>query len=147
LGYKIERKVGQGEFEVLVANTTSSLTKFTDYDVIPVPIYHYRISAINSDYTGEPSKIIVGSTTSDYFRINFAQDEPDIKIINYEVEKRIGDGKFKSIAIVPPNYLGYIDTVITPGVEYHYRVIGHLENDEKVVSNILQHIEPIDVLK
>ncbi len=59
-GYKIERKVSQGPYFVL-ANTDSSTT-YSDTGVIQGTTYTYRVSAINSIGTSNPSNEVSSTT-------------------------------------------------------------------------------------
>ena len=59
IGYKIERGITNTSFSVIVADTGNTDTDYTDNDtnLVAGTEYFYRISAINSQGTGDPSNI------------------------------------------------------------------------------------------
>lgn len=64
-GYKIERSTDGGTtWTLLVANTASSSTTYSDSNVFPLTTYTYRVSAINSVGTSGPSNTASASTIS-----------------------------------------------------------------------------------
>lgn len=54
-GYKIERKVGSDSYSVLVTNIASIITKYSNTGLTAGTTYTYRVSAINSVGTSNPS--------------------------------------------------------------------------------------------
>lgn len=54
-GYKIERKIGTGSYSILVPNTGSTATTYSDTGLTSGTTYIYRVSAINSVGTGSTS--------------------------------------------------------------------------------------------
>ena|GEM_PF-1176489 len=59
LGYMIERSTDNGAtWSTIVQNTNSTGTTYTDSHLIPVKVYTYRVSAINSVGTSEPSTTV-----------------------------------------------------------------------------------------
>lgn len=52
-GYKIERRISGGEWEVIVANTGNTNTTYTE--TLPQGVYQYRVSAITAYATGSSS--------------------------------------------------------------------------------------------
>lgn len=63
-GYKIERSVTGAPFVVLVPNTGSVDTLYSDIELGPATTYSYRVSAINSIGTSPPSNIASAVTNS-----------------------------------------------------------------------------------
>jgi hypothetical protein len=56
IGYKIERKASDGDWVVIVADTESTATTYTE--TLPQGAYQYRVSAITAYITGQPSAIL-----------------------------------------------------------------------------------------
>ena len=54
-GYKIESKKGSGSYEVIVANTASTITTYAHAGLTTGTQYYYRVYAINSIGTSSPS--------------------------------------------------------------------------------------------
>ncbi len=63
-GYKIEVKVGSGSYSVLVTNTDNTKTLYSHTDVTIDTTYTYRVSAINSVGTSDPSNEDSATATS-----------------------------------------------------------------------------------
>src|SRR5439155_376211 len=64
-GYKIERSTDGGTtWSVLVANTGSTATTYSDIGLSPNVSYTYRVSAINSVGTGSPSTTASATTVA-----------------------------------------------------------------------------------
>ena len=62
-GYQIEvNEGGSSAWTTLVTNTGSTQTTFSHNDLEPGSTWHYRVSAINSAGTGDPSQSAVAST-------------------------------------------------------------------------------------
>ncbi|HZS74500.1 MAG TPA: fibronectin type III domain-containing protein, partial [Candidatus Nitrosotalea sp.] len=62
IGYKIERSTMGEAWSVIVSNTGSTSTTYSDTGLIPLLTYNYRVSAINSVGTSLPSN--TASTTT-----------------------------------------------------------------------------------
>src|SRR5256886_12504620 len=64
-GYKIERSTdGGATWTVLVVNTGSATTMYSDTGLAHTTTYTYRVSAINSIGTGSPSTNASATTTT-----------------------------------------------------------------------------------
>ena len=57
-GYKIDRRINLGAFTTLIANTSSTLTTFSDSNVTKPDIFGYRVRALSSAGEGTVSNII-----------------------------------------------------------------------------------------
>ncbi|QLH07855.1 hypothetical protein C5F50_01465 [Nitrosopumilus ureiphilus] len=57
-GYKIEYKIGSGEFIMITDNTKSTTTSFVHKGLDSKSTYHYRVYSINSEGTSVASSII-----------------------------------------------------------------------------------------
>lgn len=64
-GYEVERSVDNGStWSVIIANTNSTGTTYSDSGLSPSTTYTYRVSAINSVGTGNPSNTVSSTTLS-----------------------------------------------------------------------------------
>lgn len=78
IGYKIERKISGGEWEIIVGNTGNTNTTYTE--TLPQGVYQYRVSAITSYATGSPSatldvNAVVGSGGAGAYKIYLGSTE------------------------------------------------------------------------
>jgi len=67
-GYKIEYKIGAGNYKILSADTKTSSTKYEHKELKDAGTYYYRVYAINSAGTGDPSNPV---------SLIIQSDEPD----------------------------------------------------------------------
>ena len=65
-GYRIEASSNEGDsWSVLVRDTRSTRTTYSERDLQPGTTRHYRVSAINADGTGSPSNVASATTEVD----------------------------------------------------------------------------------
>ncbi|HEX5457173.1 MAG TPA: fibronectin type III domain-containing protein [Candidatus Nitrosotalea sp.] len=62
IGYKVERSIIGGSWSVLISNTGSQSTTYSDNGLLPLLTYSYRVSAINSVGTSSPSNTASSAT-------------------------------------------------------------------------------------
>ena len=67
-GYKIEYKIGAGNYKIISADTKTTLTKYEHTGLKDAGTYYYRVYAINSAGTGDPSNPV---------SLIIQSDEPD----------------------------------------------------------------------
>jgi Fibronectin type III domain len=112
-GYKIEAKIGSDAYTVLVANTASSSTSYLNSGLITGTTYTYRVSAINSVGTSNPSNeasatpsktytptgvtaTAVSPTEIDLFWIAPSETYGQ-PIAAYRIDQKLSSGTFDSI--------------------------------------------------
>ncbi len=150
-GYQIERKEGNQAFIVLIADTGTPATNFTDTTVIPATQFMYRISAINAFGTSAPSQsaTIVTSATpamptltvvqdGDMITLTWTEPASDEPINGYRIDRRINFGTLNILIANTSNTLLTLDDLnVTKGNTYGYRVRALSSLGEGTVSNVV----------
>ncbi len=148
-GYKIEYKTGSGSYSVLVANTANTATIYSHTGLTAGQVYVYRISAINSVGTSNPSPeaSTTPTTTSQQTTTNSAPSAPTglaatsisgtqinlswsapsnnggSAITGYKIEVKKGSGSFEILSSNTANTLTtYSHSNLVTGTNYYYRV-------------------------
>ena len=60
-GFRIERQTGTGSW-TLLTTTAAGVTSYTDINLAPATQYAYRVSAINTGATSDPTNVATGTT-------------------------------------------------------------------------------------
>lgn len=147
-GYKIEYKVGSTTYSALVANTGNTATTYSHSGLTAGQSYTYRVSAINSVGTSNPSSEASATpTTSSTTSVNIVPNAPvglvatsvsgtqinlswssptntgNSPVTGYKIEVKKGTGPYE---VVVPNtgntMTTYSHTGLTTGTTYYYRV-------------------------
>lgn len=154
-GYKIEVSTGcTGIFSVLVANTTSTATTYSNTGLISGICYQYRASAINPIGVGNPSNTASATTFSEpsaprslnasaisSSQINLSWLAPSSSggtaVNGYKIERRNAcTGSFITIVANTSNTnTAFSNTGLTNGTCYQYRVYAHNAVDTSAASN------------
>ena len=145
-GYVILRRIPgvdpQGHFDVLVADTGTAATSYTDDTVSAETRYTYRIKAINGAGTSErsrwshidtpaapvPDKPTGLSGTASHDAITLTWDDPgDDSITGYVILRRVREnntgGDFSVlVANTGSAATTYIDDTVAAGATYTYRI-------------------------
>ncbi len=143
-GYQIELSTDAGSnWSDLEANTGTTSTTYTHTGLLPATTYHYRISAINSVGTGNPSNIDhattdaasapdaptgLTATASGRTAINLSwtapSDDGGGAITGYQIELSTDAGTNWSdlVANTGTTSTTYTHTGLLPGTTYHYRI-------------------------
>ena len=144
MGYQIELSTDAGSnWSDLVANTGATSTTYTHTGLLPATTYHYRISAINSAGTGNPSNIDhattdaasapdaptgLSATASGRTAINLSwtapSDDGGATITGYQIELSTDAGSNWSdlVANTGTTSTTYTHTGLLPATTYHYRI-------------------------
>ena len=145
-GYVILRRIPgvdpEGHFDVLVANTGTAATTYTDDTVLAETRYTYRIKAINGAGTSErsrwshidvpaapvPDKPTGLEATESHGQVTLTWDDPgDDSITGYVILRRVREndtgGDFSVlVADTGTAALTYTDDTVAAGTTYTYRI-------------------------
>ncbi len=138
IGYKIEYRIGSGAYAVLVANTGTSTTTFLSTGLTAGTTYTYRVSAINSLGTGNPSNEASATPTktlvpSGVTAIAVSPTEIDLSwnppsetfgqtITGYKIDRKFSTGAFDNIVENTGTATSYPITGLTTGKTYTFVV-------------------------
>ncbi len=155
VGYIIERKVGNGSFEI-TAYLSSNSQSFSDTAVSAYTTYTYRVYARGdgsvtnkSNYSNEASatagSIVSGSlatptgltaTAVTSSQVNLAWTDNANDEIGYNVERATGNtSTFSLLAYLGPNAQSFSDTGLIPNTTYIYRVQARGSLSNSAYSN------------
>lgn len=140
-GYKIEYGNGTSSFSVLIANTGNSQTEYIHRGLVTGASYTYRVSAINSLGTGNPSNIIniqpqetktpvittaiaISPTSAKISWIAPSQTYGQI-INQYRIDQVI-NGNFIPVDSIPSSSTSYTISDLTTGKTYTFTVTALL---------------------
>ncbi|MFM8659059.1 MAG: fibronectin type III domain-containing protein [Candidatus Nitrosotenuis sp.] len=151
IGYKLEYKIGtSGTYSILVANTGNTATTYSHTGLTSGQVYVYRVSAINSVGSSNPSpeasttpsasstpntntKTVPGSPTSlsavsaSGTQINLSWAAPSNNggsdITGYKIESKKGTGSYEVIVQNTGNTITtYSHTGLITATQYYYRI-------------------------
>ena len=145
--YILERKVNNGEFEV-INEPEKEDRDYIDEDMLLGNAYAYRIKAqstVNeSEYSNEVgAKTDFPNPENLYVEIN---DDQSVKLywedncsfeVGYRIERMGADSVFKAITNLEPNETFYLDTGLSYGTIYNYRVYAYSLTSKSDYSNII----------
>jgi len=172
IGYKIDVKVGSGQYITLVQNTNSILRAYSHTDRTPDITYTYRVFAINSVGTSGPSNeafttprstsvepevdtapsppfgLIASVVASNQINLSWNPPNEDggQPIIGYKIEVRVGSGTFSVLTSNTGITTTYSHTGLETG-SYTYMVyainsVGTSAASTQATSTILVSEEP-----
>lgn len=146
-GFKIERKVNNGNFSQLTT-VSANVYLYTDNAVSGCNIYTYRVRAysgvINSAYSDEgtnflrpaaPSNLLATGTTNS---ISLSWTDNACNEDGLRLERKAGlNGNWARLGTeLPINTVGMIDSSAIPGVIYYYRISAYNYSGSSAYSSI-----------
>ncbi len=131
-GFKIERDSGSGFSEI--ATVSADVTAFSDSGLSPGQSYNYRVAAYTSANTSSWAVIAAAtefSTPSNLSAVGVSDSEIQLTWTDntdyetgFKIERDSGSG-FAEIATVSVDVTEYLDTGLTYGETYAYRVAAY----------------------
>jgi len=150
-GFRIERKTGDGDFELIGDRASSEAwgrtVTYSDETVSADTTYTYRVQAYSAEaespfsnevtvYTGVPGGAVgleVASSAWNRTALTWTDDAFDE--LGFNIERRIGDsGAWVRVALVRPNLTTWNDVRCRPNTTYYYRVATALAGGLVVYS-------------
>lgn len=147
-GYIIERCTLDGPFEV-IDSTGPNESSYQDFDLTPDTTYCYRVKAFGAGSESDYSNVVF-VTTSDAapeaptnlraslagaVTVVLSWEDNSASEEGFNIERRTEDGDFGLIDTVNADVTQYIDTGLTPGTTYVYRVQAFSSGGESEFSN------------
>lgn len=145
-GYKIERKISTGTYSVLAANTGNTTTTYYDTGLTTNTSYTYRVSAINSVGTSDPSNeasamptptsgptatkpyaptgLTASTISSTQIKLFWKppSNNGGSPITGYKIEYKNGTNTYLVLSSNVGNVTTYIQNGLKTGTTYTYRV-------------------------
>ena len=142
-GYKIEYRIGTGQYNTLIEKTPTNATSYTHLGVKLGQFYIYHVQTINSDkLISDPSsefKLQMPSTSSppsaptgltafavSPTQINLSWNTPSnngFQILGYKIDFKKGSGSYSTLVANTNNVTtSYLHTQLTTGTTYAYKV-------------------------
>jgi|GEM_PF-3101909 len=131
-GFKIDKKVGSGNWITNFTVIDSNITSWTDTLVAQDTLYIYRlysyVDTINSSsVSGEiksdfpkPTRLQVQPITDS--EINIEWTDNSLFEDGFEIERKKSVSSFQRVAKVKANTTAFVDTGLTYGISYYYRI-------------------------
>ncbi|HET7337831.1 MAG TPA: fibronectin type III domain-containing protein, partial [Candidatus Nitrosotalea sp.] len=166
-GYKIERSTDSGStWSVLVSNTGSTATTYSNTGLASSTTYTYRVSAINSVGNSSPSNVAsattlvvitspqpptgLTATATSSSQIDLSWNAPGSDggsaITGYKIERSINGGTFSIlVANTADAATAYSDTGLTSNTNYTYRISAINSVGTSSPSNTASATTPVTI--
>lgn len=133
-GFLIERGT-DGVNYTHIATTTANIVSYNDGGLALGTLYYYRIktytsggssssvsaSATTSNFPSAPTSLITGLSGSD-IQLDWTDNASNED--SFEIQRRIDNGTFSHLATTTADTINFLDTGLTSGTNYVYRVRG-----------------------
>lgn len=151
-GFIIQRKTGEGEFEVL-ATVNENVTYFNDADVQEREVYTYRILAYNSggettpsneviaDIPFAPPQLLLGNALS-FEEVELNWTDASTVETGFRIERKPAGGSWGILGVIGQNTVIFQDTSPEPNTTYSYRVFAILNGEDSEPSNVVNVTTP-----
>ncbi len=145
--YILERKVNEGDYKV-ICKLSKEERDYIDEDMQLGDEYTYRIKALSkvneSEYSNEigtktgfpgPENLYAENIDDQSLRL-YWEDNCSFET-GYRLERKENGGEFSGIVDLEPNATSFLDSKLSFGTTYTYRVIAFSAASESAYSNIL----------
>lgn len=145
--YILERKVNDEEYEIIV-KLGKEKRDYLDEDMQLSDEYTYRIKALSkvneSEYSNEvgtktgfpgPENLYAENINDQSLKL-YWEDNCSFET-GYRLERKESGCEFAEIAVMEPNTTYFLDSNLSFGTTYNYRVIAFTQASESAYSNIL----------
>jgi len=146
-GYKISRKVGDGDWEDDIATVVANSTAWIDDNAPYGAIYAYRVKAYAGDnysnyvernqvfILSAPTNLLVNPQTATSLKLTWTGTNQFEE--GYKISRRVADGDWEDdIATVDANDSQWTDNTINSTQIFQYRVRAYYQSDYSDYSNI-----------
>ena len=144
-GYRIDRKLSNGDWEVGYGNVGVNETEWIDESALLNETIYYRVYGYAGDYTtqkieGEIQTTFPAPSNFDIIVISDTEIKlvwnrhPFENVIGYKVERKINEGEFEEYATTTDTF--YIDTDVSFDNSYSYRVKAYTDNNVSDPGNV-----------
>lgn len=148
-GYRVERKSGQGSFEVLSTPDAGS-SAYLDTDVGPVSAYTYRVVALSGQFESNPTNessvttpnipapgsagnLVTSLVDNSYVSLNWTDNSNDEA--GFRVERKVGSGGWSALTSLPANTTTFQDHQVGELETFSYRIVAFNDGGDSTRSN------------
>ncbi|HAW70409.1 MAG TPA: hypothetical protein DHD79_03900 [Firmicutes bacterium] len=139
-GFRVERSITTDSNFQALGNTSANTTFFTDNTIEVGKTYYYRVRAVNSAGTSNPSNVVSHTASSDPFTVPLAPSLLAVTSANasavslqwkdnsnnetsFRIERSVTTNtNFQTLANLSANTTVYSDNTVESGKTYYYRV-------------------------
>lgn len=152
-GFIIERGPGAGTSFTQIASVPMNTRRYSDTTVSAGTLYTYRVKAFNATrQSGYSNTVRIGTplpgleftpnapsnlaATASGAAINLTWVDNSAVETGFRLERKMGTFEvFAPYAMLAANATSFVDTSVTPGNTYFYRILAYNQNGESAFSN------------